>query len=204
MEWFWQLVVEHASYAHWLIFSVMVLAGLNLPISEDILLILSGVLASSVVPENTWKLFLGVFLGIYISDAMMYWTGRLLGPKMLQWKWFARVIKPERYDRLQSYYGKYGFITIVIGRFIPFGVRNCLYLTAGMAKMSYVKFIFFDLFACFISNSTIFWLAYLCGKNYELLIDYVKTFNLIFFALFALAVIAFVWYKWSKRAVSKT
>ena len=98
------------------------LAGLNFPISEDLLIIISGVLASTVVPENTWKLFLAVVLGAYLSDWIPYWLGRCFGPNLWKLRWFSRMIKPERLDQVRDYYSRYGILTLLVGRFIPFGV----------------------------------------------------------------------------------
>ena len=43
--------------------------------------------------------------------------------------------------QIENYYTKYGVVTLLIGRFIPFGVRNCLFVTAGIGKMRFWKFI---------------------------------------------------------------
>jgi membrane protein DedA with SNARE-associated domain len=176
------------------------LAGLNFPISEDLLLIISGVLASTIVPENTYKLFLGVFLGAYLSDWVAYWIGRSLGTQLWRFRWFARGVKRERFEKVERYYERYGAITLLVGRFIPFGVRNCLFMTAGMAKMGFLKFILADGVACLASNSALFWLAYLGGKNYHQLVSAVEMVNYILFGLFIVAIIGFVWYKLRKRA----
>ena len=50
------------------------------------------------------------------------------------------MVSPERVAKVASFYQKYGVWTLVVGRFIPFGVRNALFLTAGIGKMSPVRF----------------------------------------------------------------
>ncbi len=89
MDAFLPFIQDHAQYAHWVIFGLFMLAGLNFPISEDLLIIISGVLAATLVPENTWKLFTAVFLGAYLSDWVVYWIGRLLGSNLEKVRWFA-------------------------------------------------------------------------------------------------------------------
>jgi membrane-associated protein len=179
-----QLITDNAQYAHWLIFGVLILAGLNVPISEDLMLVTSGVLASTVVPENTTKLFVCVFLGCYLSDWIAYWIGRRLGPKLWKFKWFASMVSEKRFQRMKVFYQDYGFLTLLVGRFIPFGVRNCLFITAGMTRMHFGKFIISDGIACFISNTALFTLAYSFGKNHEVLFEYLRTYNLLVFGLF--------------------
>ncbi|MFN0065037.1 MAG: DedA family protein [Chlamydiales bacterium] len=192
MEYF---IFTHAHLAHWVIFGLFMLAGLNIPISEDLLIVFSGVLASSIVPENTWKLFAAVFLGAYVSDWVVYFTGRLLGPSLMNGKWFSRFFKKKRVDQIESYYKKHGVLTLLIGRFIPFGVRNCLFVTAGIGRMPLMKFLIADGIACFLSNTTLFLLSYYCGRNCSHLL---KIINIGIFGAFVIALIGLVCYKKGK------
>ena len=190
-----QFIFEHAQHAHWFVFGALMLAGLNIPISEDLMIIMSAVLAATVVPENTIPLFLGVFFGCYLSDLVCYWIGRKFGPKLWNIRWFAKTFEKKKIDQIHQYYQKYGFWTLLVGRFIPFGVRNCLFLTAGLGRMNFIKFSISDGIACAASNTTLFTLAYYAGKNYELLLNSLKTVNLLLFGTFAVSVIALIWYK---------
>ncbi|SCA62793.1 Uncharacterized protein SCG7109_AD_00340 [Chlamydiales bacterium SCGC AG-110-M15] len=178
----------HAVDAHWWIFGALILAGFNVPISEDLMLITSGVLASTVVPENTYKLFIAVFLGCYLSDWIAYWLGRILGGKLLEMRWFAKSFKKDRLAQIRYYYQSYGFLTLLFGRFIPFGIRNCLFITAGLSKMHFGKFLISDGIACITSNTVLFCLAYSFGKNSHILIEYVSQANIMIFSLFAMAI----------------
>lgn len=200
MESLTQLLFDHAQYAHWIVFGALMLAGLNVPISEDLMIILSAVIAATIVPENLEKLFVAVFLGCYLSDWVCYWIGRKLGPKLWNISWFAKTFNPKKIDQVHQYYAKYGFWTLIIGRFIPFGVRNCLFLTAGLGKMPFLKFIISDGIACVLSNTVLFTLAYTVGKNYRALLEAVKTFNIFLFAFFVVSIIGFIWYKFKKKA----
>ncbi len=202
MEWFLEFATEHAAYAHWFLFFALVLAGLNLPISEEVVLVVGGVMASTVSPLGAIKLFLFVFAGAYLSDWMVYWIGRLLGPKLWNFRWFAKTVKRSRFEKVERYYDKYGIATLIVGRFIPFGFRNCLFMTAGMAKMHFPKFIIGDGIACFLSNSVIFGLAYMGRKNYENLLSYIEVFDVAIFATVVLAIIGIVWYKKARKAES--
>ncbi len=197
-----QLIFEHAQQAHWLVFGALMLAGLNIPISEDLMIIFSAVLAATVVPENTYKLFAAVFLGCYLSDWVCYWIGRHFGPKLWNISWFAKTFDQKKVSQIHRYYQEYGFLTLLIGRFIPFGVRNALFLTAGLGKMPFPKFILSDGIACILSNTILFTLAYTVGKNYEILLSTLKTFNIFLFSAFAIAIIALIWYKRKKKAAT--
>lgn len=199
MESFTEILFSHAPHAHWLIFGALMLAGLNIPISEDLMIILSATLAATIVPENTAKLFVAVFLGCYISDWVCYWIGRRFGPNLWKWRWFAKTIQSKRLDQVQQYYAKYGFWTLLIGRFIPFGVRNCLFLTAGMGRMHFGKFLLSDGIACISSNAALFSLAYTLSRHYDELLEALKTFNIFLFSFFVVTGITIFWYKKHKK-----
>lgn len=193
-------IFEHAQLAHWWVFSLLMLAGLNFPISEDFLIIVSGVLASTIVPENTWKLFVAIFLGAYLSDWMVFGVGRWLGPNLKRVKWFSRFFREEKIKKIQKYYKKYGTLTLIIGRFIPFGIRNALFVTAGIGKMRLLKFLLIDGIACLISNAALFSLTFFCGRHYSYIL---KSVNIILFALFAIALVGFIWYKKRRKNVER-
>jgi len=198
-----EIIHAHAHQAHWIVFSLLMLAGVNIPISEDLMIITSGLIAATILPENVWILFAAVFLGSYLSDWIAYWIGRTLGRKMWKFRWFQKTIHPKRLVQAQIFYEKYGFFTLLIGRFIPFGVRNCLFMTAGIGKMHFGKFLISDGIACLLSNSVLFFLTYELGKNYQILLKFIKTFNIAIFSIFIVTLIAFVWYKVTKKQNQK-
>lgn len=195
MESIFSFIVDHASSAHYFVFLCFMLAGINFPISEDLLIIFSAVLASTVVPENWLKLFLAVFLGAFLSDWIPYWVGRKWGIHICKWKWFCRLVESKKFRVVQKNYLRFGSLTLFLGRFIPFGIRNCLFAVAGISRMPFGKFLLVDGCACFISNTTLFFLSYFCGKNFEILKNQLRWVNLGFFFFFLVALIAFFCYK---------
>jgi len=186
-------IQSHVQYAHWIIFGSLLLAGLNIPVSEDAMLFISGLLASKN-PELKYQLFAGVFAGAYFSDLICYWLGRTLGPKIWKIKFFAKMISQEKVDKVSDFYQRFGMITLMLGRFIPFGVRNGLFLTAGLGKMNFFKFALSDLIACTISCTLFFNLYFSFG---ETVIEYVKKGKIILFSIVLIALAA--WYFFKKK-----
>jgi membrane-associated protein len=187
-----QYAQANIQYAHLIIFGLLLLAGLNIPVSEDAMLFISAILASSH-QEYLMHLFIGVYMGAYLSDLICYSLGRIFGPKLFEIKFFANMVPPERIDKIHAFYEKYGIITLIIGRFIPFGVRNGLFLTAGLGKMDVIKFALSDLLACTISTVFFFTLYYNYGTS---VIDYVKDGNMV---VFGLAAVGIAYYFYQKR-----
>jgi membrane-associated protein len=198
MEDIFGYICHWAPHAHWIIFCLFLLAGFSLPISEDILLITAGALASTCIPDHTLRLYLWCYFGAWISASQVYWIGRLVGPKLYKIRWFQRVVTPKRVDRLRYYYEKFGVFCFIAGRFIPGGVRNALFLSSGLCKMDYRKFLLRDGFACILSSLTLFYLGYIFGQNHHILIGYVKTYSeIVFFTVITILVslTIFFWYR---------
>ena len=128
-------------------------------------------------------------MGAYLSDLICYSLGRFLGPKLFEFRFFAKMVPQERIDKIHTFYEKYGIITLLIGRFIPFGVRNGLFLTAGLGQMNFVKFALSDLLACTISTITFFTLYYHYGST---VIEYVKEGNIVVFSIVAVALLGYL------------
>ena len=196
MEQLTQIIHNHIEYAPFIICGALLFAGLGFPISEDAMLFISGILAFDN-PEQLVPLFVGVYMGAYLSDLIAYTMGRKFGPKLWKVKALARVFSPRKVERVTGFYQKYGVTTLIVGRFIPFGVRNALFFTAGMIKMKIIKFALADLIACTISTVFFFTLYYKLG---EAVIIYVKRGNLLVFGLAGIAVLCYiVIYYWRKK-----
>ncbi|MBS0628809.1 MAG: DedA family protein [Verrucomicrobia bacterium] len=201
MEKLLEFVHNHAHHAHWLIFGSALLAGLNIPISIDLLMILSAILAATIIPANLLKLFFGIFLGCLFSAWIAYWVGRTLGPALQKVPFFSKILSQKKIDKVKKFYEKKGFFALIIGRFIPFGVRNGLFMSSGISHISFFKFALWDGVACALWSSICFFLYYTLGKNIDALYARVKIANLFIFLAFCVTVMAFIWYK--KRKTTK-
>ncbi len=162
-----------------------------MPISEDLMLFIAGILAAQH-PSYTLPLFLSVFIGAYISDLICYTLfGRFLGQKIFETKFFSKQRRLKKLKTIEHFYTRYGMSTLFFGRFIPFGVRNALFISAGLSKMNAWRFALTDFFSCAISSISYFWLYKTYGNS---VIPYIKRMNmivLIFFILFAIAAFLF-------------
>lgn len=194
-----QFIHQNAHLAHWFIFGGIVLAALHFPISLDLLLIIGATLAATIVPENFWLIFFAIYFGCICSSMLSYWVGRLLGPTLLRIPFFARLLKPERMERIKSFYQKYGLTALIVGRFIPFGVRNCIFMSTGMSKISFSKFALRDAFASAIWAISCFSLVYTLGKNFDTIYHHFKIIGSILFSALGVTGITYFWYRKKKK-----
>ena len=155
----------HLAMAPLIVFGLLVLAGFFIPVSED-LMILLGALLTARHPEIMPQVFTAIVLGAYASDVICYsLMGRYLGAKLFRTAFFSRMLSPEKLKQIHGFYERYGIPTLFFGRFIPFGVRNALFFSAGLSKMNVLKFAVTDFVACFLNALLYFSLYYQIGKS---------------------------------------
>jgi membrane-associated protein len=77
-----------------------------------------------------------------LGNQTNYALGRRIGPKVFQWQ-DSRLFNKAAFDRTHAFYERYGGITIVAARFMPF-VRTFAPFVAGVARMTRAKFTFYD------------------------------------------------------------
>jgi membrane-associated protein len=83
-----------------------------------------------------------LFVAAVVGNQCNYAIGRTIGPRVFQWdnsRWFNR----RAFDQAHAFYEKYGGITIVAARFMPF-LRTFAPFVAGVAQMTRRKFTFYD------------------------------------------------------------
>lgn len=199
LETFFNYICAHAHHAHWIIFLLLLLTAFNLPISEDILSIIGGAIASTCIPDHAVQLYVWIFLGCYLSAWIAYWIGRLLGPKLYAIRLFRSVVTQHRLRLLRDYYRKYGVFTFIVGRFCPGGIRNALFLSSGLTKMPFHLFILRDGFACLLSSFVFFSIGYHFAANHEHILALFHKYTHWFLTLFIGLCIALFLFYWRRK-----
>lgn len=194
-------ISAHQSHAPWVVFGSLILAGMNVPISIDVILVFCAFLAASTLPELTYPFYFTILIGCTLSGWIAYAIGRFFGLRVLSTPFFSKLIPEKRLETVTSYYEKYGVYTLVVGRFIPFGVRNCIFLTTGISRMPFLKFALIDFIACSAWTSVMFFSFYQLGRNFDLLLHHLKMLNIVLFSAFSIAIITWSCYKYSKKRI---
>lgn len=190
-----ELLLGMVPYTQYISFGLLVLSGLSLPISEDIVFILSASIAATAAPENRVIIFIGCFLGAITGDTVAYFLGRYGLNKILFNKFFERfkIINREKIegkiDRMREYFNRYGRKTIFFGRFIPFGARNAIFMTCGLIRMKFLKFILTDLAALTCTSAILFSLGYTFGNKYEIIFPYLQRYKFIMLGIIVMLII---------------
>ena len=104
-------------------------------------------------------LALGVlWVAAVLGDQCNYSVGRYLGHKVFQWE-DSRFFNKKSFEQAHAFYEKYGGITIVAARFMPF-LRTFVPFVAGVSEMSRGKFSAFNLIGAAL------WVGGITGVGY--------------------------------------
>ena len=132
-------IQEHQAWAGLVIFifafgESLFILGLFIP--ATVFLFATGTLIGSDTIEAGPVLLWGI-VGAIVGDALSFWLGRFLGPKMLRHK----RLNPYRRNvaRARLFFYRYGFLSVLIGRFL--GPLRCFVPTvAGVMGMPEWRF----------------------------------------------------------------
>jgi membrane-associated protein len=96
---------------------------------------------------GTGLMSLPLSIGLLVAAAILgnqsnYTIGRYFGPRVFQWE-NSRFFNKKAFDQAHAFYEKYGGVTIVAARFMPF-LRTFAPFVAGVAQMTRSKFTFYD------------------------------------------------------------
>jgi membrane-associated protein len=145
----------------------------------DSILFISGTVVAAA--GLNIHLLVGLLIVAAIAgDSVNYAIGRYIGPKVFD-RPDSRWFRQEHLRRTQSFYDKYGGVTIIIGRFVPI-IRTFAPFLAGVAGMSYRRFLSYNVVGGVAWISALVYAGYLFGN-----IPWVKD-NLSFIVIAIVAV----------------
>lgn len=198
MESLFNFIVANQDYAPWLLFALVVITSLY-----DVAVIIAAVLASRIIPDQSIALFLTTLAGCHVSALVSYAIGRFAGEKIRNSRFLRRFFHPDRMEKIERFHDKRNVFTLIASRFIPFGIRDSLFISAGMSHAPFFRFVAQDILATTIWFSIAFSIFYTLGENFDQMLAYAKMANILIFSAFSVTVIAIIWYKRRRRLSTK-
>lgn len=127
-----------------LIFIVFAETGLAVGffLPGDSLLVVAGLVARAG-RLNVAVLLFSLFVAAVVGDAVGYYSGLKLGPRLFTRK-KSWLFRPSHLQKAQAFYDKYGGKTIIMARFVPI-VRTFAPIVAGAARMPYRRFVVYNM-----------------------------------------------------------
>ncbi|CAB5557913.1 DedA family protein [Providencia hangzhouensis] len=147
-----ELVRDYGTWVYGILFLILFCeTGLVVTpfLPGDSLLFVAGAIAS--LDSNDLNVHLMVALMItaaIIGDAVNYAIGRIFGEKLFR-NPDSKIFRRVYLDKTHAFYEKHGGKAIILARFVPI-VRTFAPFVAGMGKMSYRHFAFYNVTGAFI------------------------------------------------------
>jgi membrane protein DedA with SNARE-associated domain len=184
--------LAHGSYL--VITVVLILTGSGLPIPEEVPIIAAAALSVDKT-LNPFVAFACCLFGALVGDIIMYWIGYHFGRGVLrEHRWWARCVTPEREERIEDMFQRHGFKVFFVARFLV-GLRTPVYLTAGILRVSFKKFLLIDLICATAVVGSFFGLTYFFGTT---IMPWIKDFQVLLTIGVAIAVACVAFFLWRR------
>jgi len=159
------LASQYGAWLYALLFAV-IFAETGLVVTPflpgDSLLFVAGAVAASAPALDVHVLVALLIAAAILGDSVNYAIGHYIGPKVFD-KPDSRWFRQEYLRRTQEFYDRYGGVTIIIGRFVPI-VRTFAPFLAGVAGMSYRRFLSYNVIGAVLWITSLVYAGYLFGN----------------------------------------
>ncbi len=132
--------LAHFGYAA--VFGALLVAGVGVPIPEEVTQLTAGVLSH----EGYLRLAITlpvVWAGILAGDTTLFAIARRLGPRALETRAVRRVLTPARREKLERHFARHAFLTVAVARHTG-GVRFAAFALAGATGVPVATFVVAD------------------------------------------------------------
>lgn len=127
-----------------------------------------------------------LFVAAVIGDTVNYWIGSKFGPAVFR-REDSFFLRRKHLDRANAFFEKYGGRAIILARFVPI-VRTFVPFVAGVGKMSYSRFLTFNIVGGFIWIYFFTYAGYWFGTR-----PFVqKNFKMVILAIIILSIVPMV------------
>jgi membrane-associated protein len=128
----------------------------------DSLLVTAGVFAGAG-HSSISTLLIFVTLCAIAGDQLGYFIGRMAGQSLYK-REDSRFFRKRHLERAHEFYERYGGKTVILARFVPI-IRTFCPPVAGAAKMSYSRYLVYDVFGGFLWVWSMTLLGYTLGRS---------------------------------------
>ncbi|MDI6699283.1 MAG: DedA family protein [Candidatus Saccharicenans sp.] len=146
---------------------------------------------------NIFGLFLLLTLAALAGNITNYWIGSKVGPGIFK-KEKSRFFNKEYLEKTRRFYEKYGSLTIVIARFMPF-IRTFAPFVAGIGRMKYFRFLLYSFVGSLLWVSLFLFGGYFFGN----LPAVKRNFSLVIVAIILISLLPAAISVWKQRRKKK-
>jgi membrane protein DedA with SNARE-associated domain len=182
-----------ANYGYWAVALALLGENAGIPLPGESTLLLASFLAYSEHRLHIgWIIVVGTCAAT-LGDNIGYVLGHYGGRPLLDRYQAIFRISPATLERGENLFERYGSSAVFFARFI-FGLRVFAGPLAGVLRMHWRKFAFFNLLGATLWVSIIAGAGYLFGGHWQTLLHVMKRFN-IAVLIVAVVVAIFLWWR---------
>jgi membrane protein DedA with SNARE-associated domain len=175
--------------------AVLAAAGMGVPISEDLTLLIGGALAGRKV-TLFWPTLVAGYFGVVLGDVLIHHWGRKMGPAAYRHRLVQKALSLERQEKLRVHFARHGFLTIVVGRHTPM-LRPAIFFLAGASGVSRWKFLLAESMSAAVTVPIVVWLGFKFGENLDYIREKIHNVEWILAAVVAAGLVAYL--VWRRR-----
>jgi len=189
------------------VFLLIAIENIFPPIPSEVILTFGGFM-TTFTDMNVWGVIIAATLGSVIGAVILYSLGRILSPERLENIFDSKFgkmmhLKKEDVGKAENWFAEYGTKAVFLCRFVPI-VRSLISIPAGMAKMSWVKFLPLTISGTFIWNLVLVHLGRFAGEAWESIVSYINIYSRIVLVILILVVLFFVIIFVKKRFINES
>ena len=167
LHWLHSLLPHLPRYGFVFVFTVIFLNNIGVPMPGKAILFGAGFILG-MTEGSLWQPMVAGVAACFLGGICAFWLGRQLGHGGLEKiPWLH--LTHEKLKWPESFLKRHGAMAVFIVRFIPFFPPVAVNLVAGMAKMSWQMFLFYNLAISMVCGTSFILLGYLLGERWKLL-----------------------------------
>jgi membrane protein DedA with SNARE-associated domain len=179
-------------YGYWAVAAALLLENAGVPLPGETVLLLASFLAYSERELQLPWIILAGTLAATVGDNLGYALGHYGGRPLLERYRHIFHVGDAALARGEGLFGRYGAVTILFARFV-FGMRVIAGPMAGVLRMPWKKFAIFNLMGAALWVTVISCVGYSFGSRWNVLMHFMKRFDLALVAAFAVTVAVLWW-----------
>jgi membrane-associated protein len=176
-------------YGYWAVAGALLLENAGLPVPGETILLMASFLAYTERDLHLgWIILVGT-VAATLGDNLGFAMGHYGGDTLLKRYRHGSATAVGRGEKL---FARYGAVTILFARFV-FGMRIIAGPLAGVLHMPWKKFLLFNLLGAMLWVIVISLVGYTFGSRWNLLVHFMKRFDLAVGAAFVIIAVVLWW-----------
>jgi len=187
-----------ADYGYWAVALALLCENAGLPVPGESTLLLASFLAYSEHRLHLGWIIVVATCAATLGDNIGYVLGHYGGRPLLDR--YQRVFRISQATLLrgEDMFARYGAAAVFFARFV-FGLRVFAGPLAGVLRMHWRKFAFFNFMGATLWVTTIAGAGYLFGQHWRNLLRVMQRFNIVVLIV-AVGVVLYLWWRHRRRA----